>query len=90
MTKSNCWEVKKCGREPHGIKSKELGVCPASTDKQNNGKNFGINAGRFCWRVAGTFCGGTVQGTFAQKATNCSKCDFYLGVKSEEGQSFIL
>jgi hypothetical protein len=28
--KLNCWEVKKCGREPGGVKVKELGVCPAS------------------------------------------------------------
>jgi hypothetical protein len=86
----NCWEVKKCGREPDGIKSKELGVCPASTDEEKNATNNGKNAGRFCWRVAGTLCGGKVQGTFAQKAMNCSKCEFYLGVKSDEGHGFIL
>jgi hypothetical protein len=90
MSKLNCWEVKKCGREPNGIKSKELGICPASTNEEKNGTNNGKNSGRFCWRVAGTLCGGKVQGTFAQKATNCSKCEFYLGVKSDEGHSFIL
>jgi hypothetical protein len=90
MSKLNCWEVKKCGREPHGAKATELGICPATSDTQYTGKNAGINAGRYCWRVVGTLCGGKVQGTFAQKATNCSKCDFYLNVKSEEGHSFIL
>ena len=90
MSILNCWEVKKCGREPNGIKSKELGVCPAATTNEKNGVNNGINAGRICWRIAGTLCGGAVQGTFAQKAMNCSKCEFYLNVKSEEGHSFII
>jgi hypothetical protein len=78
MSILNCWEVKKCGREPNGIKSKELGVCPAVTTEEKNGVNNGINAGRICWRVAGTLCGGAVQGTFTQKAMNCSKCDIFL------------
>ena len=90
MSKMNCWEFKKCGRELNGLKSKELGVCPASTSEEKNETNNGKNAGRICWRVAGTLCGGKVQGTFAQKATNCSKCDFYLGVKSDEGHNFVL
>ncbi|MDH3390750.1 MAG: hypothetical protein OEL85_03000 [Desulfobulbaceae bacterium] len=28
-------------------------------------------------RVAGTLCGGEVQGTFALKLGNCQKCEFY-------------
>jgi len=24
----NCWEFKKCGREPGGEKASELGICP--------------------------------------------------------------
>ncbi|MGD0897415.1 MAG: PAS domain S-box protein [Thermoguttaceae bacterium] len=30
-----------------------------------------------CWQVAGTFCGGTVQGSFAQKLGDCSLCEVY-------------
>ena len=30
-----------------------------------------------CWQIAGTFCGGEVQGTFAQKFGNCTECDVY-------------
>ena len=65
----NCWEFKKCGREAGGIKTKELGVCIA------NPKN-----GRDCWAVAGTLCGGKIQGTAAEKIGNCRQCDFYKGV----------
>ena len=65
-TKLNCWEFKKCGREDGGVNAVELGVCPAYPDN-----------GRLCARIAGTLCGGTVQGTFAQKLGNCMQCDFY-------------
>jgi methyl-accepting chemotaxis protein len=35
------------------------------------------NNGRQCALVAGTLCGGTVQGNYAKKITNCRLCDFY-------------
>jgi PAS domain S-box-containing protein len=30
-----------------------------------------------CWEVAGTLCGGKIQGRFAQKLGDCSLCDVY-------------
>jgi len=81
----NCWEYKKCGREPNGVKSKELGVCPAALESRLNGVNSGKNAGRACWALTGTLCGGKVQGTFASKVGNCMQCDFYGLVAKEEG-----
>jgi diguanylate cyclase (GGDEF)-like protein len=30
-----------------------------------------------CWQVAGTFCGGSVQGIFASKYGDCRKCDVF-------------
>ena len=65
--KTNCWEFKVCGREPGGSKVNEFGVCPAAIDKKVNGIHDGINGGRCCWAVAGTLCGGVVQGTFSKK-----------------------
>jgi hypothetical protein len=62
----NCWDVKKCGRTPGGNKVKEYGVCPAYP---NNGQS--------CWNVAGTFCGGKVQGDAAQKRGGCLTCNFF-------------
>ena len=85
MAKTNCWEFKKCGREPGGAKSKEMGVCPATTEASCTGMNGGKNAGRICWAIAGTFCGGKVQGDFAQKSVSCMSCDFFKSVKQEEG-----
>ena len=86
--KQNCWEFKKCGRAPGGAKVAEMGVCPASNDMEFNGANGGINAGRMCWKVSGTYCKGEVQGTYAQKQTNCVSCDFFIAVKQEEGDAF--
>jgi len=74
----------KCGREPGGIKVDELGVCPAAVDESYDGINRGVNAGRICWAVAGTFCGGKVQGKFADKRKSCIRCNFFKLVRSQE------
>lgn len=88
--KANCWEFKKCGREPGGLKAVELGVCPSAITSKYDGVHGGKNAGRICWVVAGTLCKGEVQGSFAQKIGNCQKCDFHLHVLSEEMNNFRL
>lgn len=62
----NCWEFKECGREKGGKNAEKLGQCPAWPDH-----------GTHCARITGTLCGGEVQGCFAQKLSNCLRCDFY-------------
>jgi len=86
-SKANCWEVKQCGRQPGGAKVAELGVCPAPLSSLV-AVNRGRNGGRICWAIAGTLCGGKVQGSFAQKLVNCAKCEFYLTVRADEGAAF--
>ncbi len=88
--KSNCWEVKRCGRQPGGRNADELGVCPAATEKKLDGVHGGLNAGRACWVVSGTLCRGSVQGTFAKKFSDCQSCDFYVIVKKQESPFFKL
>ena len=88
MAKINCWEFKKCGREPGGAKADALGVCPAATETRVDGINGGKNGGRICWAVSGTLCGDEVQGTFAKKVADCMQCDFYKLVCKEEGKNF--
>ncbi len=83
--KINCWQYLKCGREPGGKNAESFGVCPAASDNSFDGINSGINGGRFCWAVAGTCCGGEVQGNFAQKRQTCFDCRFYKLVSLEEG-----
>ena len=63
----NCWEILNCGRENGGPKVAVLGECVASKD----------GLGHSCWTIAGTLCGGEVQGTHAQKEHNCMQCDVY-------------
>ena len=65
-----CWEHMQCGRD------QDCSVkCPAYP-----------NFGRVCWAVAGTFCEGKVQGTFAQKYDDCKKCEFYQKMRKERGE----
>jgi two-component system NtrC family sensor kinase len=65
---TKCWEYMKCGRDKDSALK-----CPSYP-----------NFGRTCWAVAGTFCEGKVQGTFAQKYEDCKKCEFYRMVKNKE------
>jgi hypothetical protein len=62
-----CWEIKNCGRSNGGPKVAEFGECIASKE----------GLGHSCWAIAGTLCGGKVQGTTAQKENNCMQCDVY-------------
>ena len=89
MKRLNCWEFKKCGREPGGLHH-ELGICPAAVEKRLDGIHHGENAGRACWVIAGTLCDRQVQGSFAKKYANCEKCDFYQAVEQQEGSKFKL
>ena len=83
MSTKNCWEFRKCGREPRGERVHEYGSCPAATETRASGVNGGRNAGRTCWAIAGTMCGGKVQGTYASKIANCQTCEFYQRVHKE-------
>ena len=70
----DCWDVKKCGRTPGGSKVDEFGICPAYPE-----------SGKSCWKVVGTFCGGKVQGSAAQKRGGCLNCNFYKDRKRRTG-----
>jgi len=85
--KINCWEYMDCRREPGGSRAADLGICPAAADASFDGINSGVCGGRICWAVAGTFCEGKIQGTFAEKRTSCLGCDFYQKVRAEEGNA---
>lgn len=83
--KLNRWEFKKCGRERNGRNVQEMGGCPAALDDSFDGINSGINGGRICWAVAGTFCGRKKQGAFHVKRESCVQCDFFRMVTRQEG-----
>ncbi len=79
----NCWEFKKCGREPGGNKTGETGVCPAATAASCSGLYNGKNGGRMCWAIAGTFATGRITGAFAREFS-CLNCDFLRTVCKDE------
>jgi hypothetical protein len=85
--KLNCWEIKNCGREQGGAKVNEFGICPAATKTSSHGINGGINGGRICWAIAGTYCD-DIQGTHAQESASCLGCGFLYKVLLEEGSHF--
>lgn len=86
MAKINCWEFKKCGRQPGGANVAKEGICPASVERRTNGIHGGRNGGRCCWAILATQCsGGNVkEQTFAAKLNTCTKCEFYKVTFMEE------
>ena len=56
--------------------------CPK--ERQETCSAFRLHAGRTCWRVAGTLCGGSVQSVYAMKIGGCQKCDFYIQIKAKQ------
>jgi len=72
----NCWEIMKCDRQKGGKKENTLGECIASKEKM----------GHSCWAVAGTLCGGKIQGTFAQKLKLCTSCEVYKIYNRSKGK----
>ena len=86
--KVNCWDHMKCGREEGGAQAQVLGVCPAASETRLHGTHGGVNGGRACWAVAGTFCKGPAQGDHAREIHTCVECGFFQLVQSQEGEGF--
>lgn len=73
LSKVPCWEYMKCGRN-----SGSGMRCPAYP-----------NFGRVCWVVAGTFCEGKAQGTFARKCEDCRKCRFFRDATGDKSPAAV-
>lgn len=84
----NCWEFKDCGREPGGHRSAERGICPAATFEVADGFLGGINGGRACSFISGTFCCEVVSGTIPDRSKNCAACAFYDDLRYKRGKDF--
>lgn len=70
MSQTPCWEHMKCRRDTN-----QETKCPAYP-----------YFGRICWAVAGTLCAGEIQGTFAQKLTDCKRCGFYKSIRTQKSK----
>lgn len=90
MAKQNCWEFKKCGREPGGINSDELGVCPAAMDAGADGFCGGKNGGRACVYIVGTLCEDKIQKSYKEKERVCDECEFHILLKKEHPKEMTI
>ena len=86
----NCWEFKDCGREPGGRHVAEQGVCPAARFTAADGYLGGVNGGRACAFITGTFCEEVLQGTYRDKSKDCWDCPFFHRLRAEHGADFSL
>jgi hypothetical protein len=75
----------KCGRELNGKKVKELGVCPVATHPYADGINEGINGGRICWAIVGSYSLYNLKCPGPGQSHLCFECDFHRKVLGEEG-----
>ena len=62
---------------PGLVKCWEVKKCPHSDCPSYRSENLR------CWQVAGTHCGGEVQGVFAQKFGRCEKCEVYQAARAD-------
>jgi len=60
------------------VKCWEFHKCPQ--ERRDSCSAYIQNAGRTCWLVAGTLCGGVVQSEYAKSIGGCRNCEFYLQV----------
>ncbi|MHA2232038.1 MAG: two-CW domain-containing protein [Candidatus Hodarchaeales archaeon] len=74
MSSLNCWDFKNCGKTDS---------CPAATFVKADGFAGGQNGGRACVYITGTYCSGTIQGTFKDKERGCDACEFYQLLRQE-------
>jgi hypothetical protein len=86
----NCWEFKKCGKEPEGAHKSRPDACPAARATVAHGVNGGMNGGRICWAISGTLSEDIVKGAFAKDMFSCINCDFFKLVEEEEADNFAL
>ncbi|MBF0626749.1 MAG: hypothetical protein HQL91_00870 [Magnetococcales bacterium] len=92
--KQNCWDFFNCTRSRHGARMDGT-PCPVSLTTAYTGFNGGMDAGRACWTIEGTFCTeskcgpGDDRGGFGFKKDHCDSCAFKAKVKAEEGENFV-
>ena len=79
--KLNCWEVKECGREPHGKNKSEYGVCPVTIESRLDGVHDGKNGGRCCWLVKFYLYKNNTAVECSCGFPDCNKCEFFCAVK---------
>jgi hypothetical protein len=79
----NCWEYKKCGREPGGKYVEKYGICLVAIEKNCDGLNGGKNGGRSCWLWRESACAKIMKKSSIQNIRECRACAVYNSIKSK-------
>ena len=77
----NCWEYQKCSKA-------NMAKCPVPEFKISDGFCGGINGGRACTYITGTFCLAVVPGAVKMQNKDCANCLFYKMLAREHGGEF--
>lgn len=85
--KLNCWEFKKCGREPGGRNIAQYGICSIPVAVDSDGMNDGKNGGRACWLWRESACGDIMRKCSVEEIRECRECDFYKSVSETHDNS---
>lgn len=85
MSKLNCWEFMKCGK--NGADTTGSVICPIATESAADGLNGGKNGGRICWVIVDMFCEQKqkIQCCRSHSKSPCFSCEFRFKVMAEEG-----
>ena len=86
----NCWEFKKCGREPNGVNADRLGVCPAAINEDVDGLHNGKNGGRCCWVFKASEARQEGLDCYTGELIECRTCDFYKMVRSSSALLVVI
>jgi hypothetical protein len=88
----NCWEFRRCGREPGGRLASQEGVCRAAVYEPADGYLGGTNGGTACCFIKGTVCEESRhhQATYRGKSEGCWDCAFYRMLRREHGPAFSM
>ena len=84
----NCWEFKKCGREPDGENVSVFGGCPVPVAIGFDGINNGKNGGRSCWIIRESACEQIMRKCCVQELIECRQCGFYASVKKRRVEQY--
>jgi hypothetical protein len=61
--------------------------CPSSRKKQCPAWEF--RAGKLCWHISGTICGGTVQKNWTEKMKICRSCEVLTSLIAKPGKKEV-
>jgi hypothetical protein len=85
VTPRNCWQVMRCGREPHGVNAAAEGICPVPTFFAADGFCGGRNGGRACYHIRDLLrARGTPVGCVSGE---CPDCTFGQSLHAEHRSS---